>query len=269
MDPSRQHVYAFLTDLNMCWLIKADCSFVDEVALVPDKLSPNAVRMSLFPWYSREKGVLGFKVLRALASMSATELGMASPLLNVDHPVKLSVLGTGSTAFVYRAMFLDQDPNMELVLKVAKPEHSMLKERETLLHLNALAVLLDPDGADGSISSIAAADAWAAEKALLHIPKVQAEPELGLTHDECLLSSPPAKALLPHNITIIYIQQAVNTLRWVHTQGYVHGDVSHHNLMLAVRGWRGEEPVAQSAPRPAKGSLEEGKSASLWDEPSY
>ena len=243
-DPARQHAFAFVTDLVSCWLLKVDASIVDDIPLM--KLGQGTLQLAKFPWYSEpDKELLGLKVLITLGKMDRDRLGLSPLLSEVERPVKLRSLGSGSTAYVYGCQFPDEKAP-EAVLKVIKRSTNaevmdkqlqlITAEKLALTALNAM--LPGPELTEEQL-----------QEALKHIPWLQAQDSLLMSSlEEYLLMGPLARRLGPYSIEVVHVYQLFSSLWCVHVRGWLHGDISYHNLMLAPRGWRSAK-LADTAPK--------------------
>jgi hypothetical protein len=220
-DPGRQHVYAFTTDLTNCWLLRVTSDFVKSVAT--QSADSTAVKMACFPWYDSQADTLtGIQILLTLGCMSPTDLGMSS-MYKLDRPVTLRALGSGASADVFEVKFADTEASS--VLKIPKNSTVQLDaELGALEHLNHLAAGISPTARR------------AARKVLHHVPELLALTNLQQRH---LVMSPVAVPLQHSNVTVAIVGELFELLEWTHVScGWLHGDISHHNLMIAPPEWR-------------------------------
>jgi len=240
LDPSRQHVFAFVTDLDTCWLLNVKAAIVKEVSRLgvtsgepPD--STPTVRVATVQWYDQQARTLpGLQVLKELSKMSTTDLGM-SPLHILKVPVEqLKVLGHGSGGHVYSYRLEGED----YVLKIPKEGQTSNLETEgrALTHLNSSAGAAAAAPASASGMTLRSRATRGPESALKHIPQPLApNSALALKHFQ---SRPIAQTLWHGNIQAHHPQELLDTLQMVHAGGWLHGDLSPNNIMLAPSNWR-------------------------------
>jgi hypothetical protein len=217
-DPSRQHVYAFLSDLTTCWLLKVNASFKQSFAL--NCVTTDDVQMATFTWYDPAlKRLTGLEVLAKLGSLSPEELGMSS-MYQLDRPVELRSLGTSASSDVYELCYTDVAKDIT-VLKVAKAGSEQLDAETAALEF------LNNHFRD-------------CVEQLKHVPAILAPTSLATRH---IRIRPVAVPLTNANIEHVHVSQLFQALKATHSSGWLHGDLSHGNLMLAPSGWRTRETV--------------------------
>ena len=261
-DPSRRHVYAFVTDLATCWLLKVEAAIVDQAPLL--LVGNHTLQLTRFPWYDQAtKDLLGLKVLIRLSNMDDTELGMSPTLATLGCPVNLRALGAGSTAHVYEAKFPGRS-KLETVLKIVKSspgdadhekrKRSIVNERDVLRLLNGLVAQLPQDGPAASMKR------ERIQEALNHIPWCDEHPNLGISPELLVNLYPVAWELDSNTIDVVHIGHLFYSLRCSHVDGgWLHGDLSYHNLMLAPNGWRKRlnmSLTAEGAIKPSKTAVD-------------
>ena len=241
---SRQHVYAFVTDLTTCWLLKAKASFPG--ALAHNCVSQEDIQLATFPWYEADQQTLtGLGILAMLGCQTPEELGMSS-MYQFDRPVELRALGSGAASDVYELGFLDTNGKDVAVFKLAKSDPAQIEaEAAALKYINSLATV------EGAL------------EALKHVPMLLAATNLRRKH---VRIRPVAVPLRHDNIDMAHIFELVQTLRWTRAQGWLHGDLSHRNLMLAEAGWRVKGTLAE-ADTYAYGSVNASEHASVYPHP--
>jgi serine/threonine protein kinase len=163
--------------------------------------------------------------------MSPQELGM-SPLSAIKEPLhQVIALGDGSSGFVYS--YRSSKLESEVVLKLAKEGHEeqLFVERRALTQLGELR-LLSPAASSfsGRVLRSAAMRMEAIPSVWKHIPMLLNDAELPVAN---IQTSPVAQILWHGNIEPQHPQELMDALQWVHSRGWLHGDVSPNNLMLA------------------------------------
>jgi hypothetical protein len=241
-DTTREHVFALVTDLQTCWLIQVQGTFVDEVA--HHAVERNTVRMAQVPWYDQDANEFpGLQVLTSLSTMAWGTLGLP-PMHVFREPVELlRTLGHGSNANVYAIK--SRDRNGDVVLKVAKPSGraDIANERMALTALNkpqpvaqeAAAAVASRSGPRLRSARAKAIPSLALPSACVHFPELLPNVDLALDH---LRAKPIGRHLHSGNIKPHIIYELVDTIEWLHGRGWLHGDISPNNLMLAAHGWR-------------------------------
>lgn len=249
LDSTRQHVFAFVTDLDTCLLLKVKREFVEEVANM--KVEQGTVQVATFSWYAKAADELtGLKVLKALAALTSSELGMAA-LHHFQQPVELlRGLGSGSCADVYLMKSTNandpEEPISEVVLKIGKPFGADQLENEKAV-LQALFKLLAPEqyrtrsGARHTPDAGAASDEVTISEMAEHIPQLWKALEMAKVKVKHLTLRPEAMHALYLNLEPKHVRELFALLAWLHRNGWFHCDLSYHNIMLAKEGWRSQK----------------------------
>eukprot|EP00045_Choanoeca_perplexa_P012546 m.137298 g.137298 ORF g.137298 m.137298 type:complete len:674 (-) comp16051_c0_seq5:807-2828(-) len=255
-DPSRSHMYAVITDLVTCYLLRVDASLVKQLKSAP-KAQTGTILQASVPWFdTRTNTAPGIALFEALGRLPPKELGM-SPLNAIQSPFKdFKFLGKGGSALVYAY----STQGSEKVLKVLNKKSHFEQEK---LCLNALASL--PRGDDDRKDPSEAAAAGVSGRALrshtraspqatespyrIHFPQMMAEFEFTEAH---FVMRPRAQRLNHLRIQPRHVFELMEFLQWLHNHDWLHGDLSTNNIMLVNRDWRQADPP--QATQPASGT---------------
>lgn len=228
LDHTRKFLFVLVTDLDKCRLLKVKADILKPAS---ERSAETVIQSTDFPWYNASlEEALGLKVLAVLGSMTDEELGINKILpVNLLANVK-GCLGTGGTSAVF-------DMGDGSVLKVTLGSAKQAGSLELNAHMNernALKALqrrrrVSPDASEPTTS-------FAGQQ---HLPKlVEYNEEMGKLTDRALLLRPQAVKLTLELLQAEHIDQLFDLLHWTHHSGWLHGDISYRNLMLAPSNWQ-------------------------------
>eukprot|EP00730_Choanoeca_flexa_P008445 TRINITY_DN12487_c1_g6_i1.p1 TRINITY_DN12487_c1_g6~~TRINITY_DN12487_c1_g6_i1.p1 ORF type:complete len:298 (+),score=47.34 TRINITY_DN12487_c1_g6_i1:1026-1919(+) len=210
-----------------------------------------------FDWHS-DTGMCGWKLMMAFAAMPLEKLGFPADALEFgSYPIQRWI-GAGSSAAVYELgrpegrlptvlkVFTQRQGDASSNRAISRGEESTTarkdlaaSEADELVDLNkplAAAGSTDTSAGAYDTSDIEARIArlcLSTADALRHIPRL-------LSRKRNLLElCPKAKRLTGSELKLEHVEQLFRTLYWIRcTKHYLHGDLSHRNVMLAPSNWR-------------------------------